>query len=269
MVFRSGAGHRQGTTGRKVRRRGRRNLTSRVKYQRPSARNQQSQLRSLARIAVQNARILRASKVYCDWNIFASPALQVTLSGWVAPVPLTHIVGWQPTNRQNLDVVNQSTTFIRDMQFEWSFNCGSLPSPINCSMYIVTIRPDASSWLPTITMSQGRDFCLMGEKQNMPVLNSGLFKVHFAKYFRCYPLVNGAGDMNGNPLASYRRGKVNLKLGYRIRSPTDMTWKQLSIRDLPASQRLYLMLYFQTGPGPTAAVAEFDYGCKYTTINQD
>lgn len=270
MPFASSATARQGTrkgTRRFTRRRA--SVKTRIKYQPPSARNQKSQLATLAKLAVRNAKLLNSQKVYTDW--FQSQTVLPTDSVWNA-VALNQYPLWQPGNRKDDLVADSQSVFLRNMMLEWTFQSFKKDSPIEIDIFVVTVRPSATTWTPTATPTGSlatTDFTDMGFN-NAPHLNSGIFKVHYAKHMRLFP-VNSIGtaselEYSGNPFTTYRRGKINIKLNYKVRSPTGISWKELNIDTMPARQRLYMLYRCQSTDSTNAL--RFTWGSHSVAITQ-
>ncbi len=94
---------------------------------------------------------------------------------------------WTATCRQNLDVVTQSKTKVREMQLGWNVDTAAKLAPVHWSMYIVSIRPNASNWVPPVAgWTADAEYADMG-RTNAPILNSGVFKVLWAKFMRTQP----------------------------------------------------------------------------------
>ncbi len=69
------------------------------------------------------------------------------------------------------------------------------------SMYIVSIRPNASNWAPPAAgLTADAEYADMG-RTNAPILNSGIFKVHWAKFMRTQPCEQS--EITAGPIVSY------------------------------------------------------------------
>lgn len=270
MVRRSAATrYRQGTRNGGARRRRRSNLSSRIKYQRPTGRNQKRQISSLARLAMRSSRILRAHRIFQDWNIEGS--INFAGPGWTIS-PFMNPISWNACLRQDLTPLTQSGCFLREMQFSYFManNTKQLPSTI--SLFLVTLRKQQTF---NGTMTANEEYITQGEA-NQPILNSGIFKVHWARTHQIYPptqafSTGGTVEQgpSGNPQCQYKKGKTTLRLNFRLRSPSDISWKQLSQEDFPHYQSVYLLSFFQNEDQSTATNATMTFGLKYTTITQD
>lgn len=270
MVRRSAATrYRQGTRNGGARRRRRSSLMSRIRYQRGTNRQQKSQIKSIARLSVRANRILNQHKIYQDWEL--SSGLQFAVPGWQV-TPFMNPIAWNACLRQDLTPFTQSGCFLREMQFSYFManNTKNLPSTI--SLFLVTLRKQQTF---AGVMADNQEYITQGEA-NQPILNSGIFKVHWARTHQVYPptqAVANAGTVqivpSGNPQTQYKKGKTTLALRYNLRSPSDLSWKQLSQEDFPHYQSLYLLAFFQNEDASAATSATMTYGLKYTTITQD
>ena len=281
MAFtRSYATRRQGTRGgRKPTRRNRASIKTRVKYQRPTARAQQSQIASLARMAVKNSKILNASKVYTDWYEQEKTDYVGTTS---VAIPLTNLATWRPGARTNAVVDREMTTFVREMQFNYCATAARLEDPMYLSMFIVSIRPTAAATpIPSPLISQtnppvaNADYTSQGTLNSI-LLNSSKYKVHWTRFFHIFPANQtpiNQGDEPipwGNPSTTYRRGRVTLKLNWSARAVGGGVWRDLTINNLSPSKRLYLIIASSSDtPASSGTTWELGWGTKFTCINDN
>ena len=114
----------------------------------------------------------------------------------------------------------------------------------------------------------------MGEG-SQPILNSQIFKVLWSRTHQVFNLLQDTVGTGGNqlpsgqPTATYKKGKTTIRLNTTLRSPSDVSWKQLGIEDMPYYNKLYLLAYFQNEDTSTLTNAQMTYGYKVTTITQD
>ena len=175
---------------------------------------------------------------------------------------------WTSTMRQNLDVITQNQTYVRNLAFSWFGRQNAKADAVTWSLYLVTIRRD-SSWNPGISLVNGDQYQDLGDSQ-APVLNPAVFKVLWAKNFRTYPRLTGPDQApTGNPFTLYRKGKVNLKISNTIRSPNELSWRQIGIDDLPKHERLYLLVNQFCEDNSTVTDSIFEYGAMFTCLNMD
>lgn len=269
---RSSYGSQATRTGRRRFRRRRASVSTRARYQRPSARNQQRQIQSLAKLALRNRKMLTASKSYTDW--FQNFNNNNVTGLWFSQ-ELMRMVDWDAGNRQDADVLVSQNVFLRNMVLEWYANSFTKNQATQFEVFVVSIRKNASNWTPGAgpagVLTEGIDFTSMGSG-NMVALNSGVFKVHFAKMFQLFPRDNPDGqepdplDFSGNPFTTYRRGKINLSLNFKVRSPAGLSWKNLNMQTLPPNQRLYLLYRGQSAD--TVNQYQFSWATHTTAIAQ-
>jgi len=270
MPFRASATrYRQGTRNGRTRRRRRSSIGARVRYQRPSARNQKRQIQTLARMAMRNQRILNSHRIYQDWTV--NSGLTFTDNGTWQSKPFFDPISWEACLRRDLTPLTQSGCFVREMQFSYFMtnNTKSLPSTI--SLFLVTLRRQAN-WGGSFSLNE--EYVVQGQG-SAPILNSGIFKVLWSRNHQIFPPKTAAQSggtvteiSTGNPETQYKRGKTTLRLNFSLRSPSDLSWKELGQEDVPYWQKVYLLAYFQN-EDTTANDARMTYGLKYTTITQD
>lgn len=268
MPFRTHGSRRQGQVrNRTGRRRRRTSLRARAKWQKPSARNQRSQIRTLANIALRNQKILKAQRAICDWvltgtNTFNAQSTQFSLQ-------LMSPASWTATMRKNSEASKSQRTYVRNMTFSYFLNGEALTDPCQVSMFIVSLRPTSADWAGTFT--ENTEWANQGFR-NMPILNSNIFKVHWCRQFQIFPeqvsLASGDATSYGNPNTITKRGKVRIKAGYNIVAPAGSNWTSLTQEDLPPHRRLYVIVFPQTIGSPTPT-ASLNWGLAVTTVNSD
>ena len=273
MPFRSGATrYRQGTRNGRARRGRRSNLMSRVRYQRGTRTQQKRQITSLARMAVRSSRILAAHRIYQDWKL--DSGINFAIPGWQT-VPFMNPIAWEACLRRDLTPLTQSGCFLREMQFSYFMTNATKTLPSTISLFIVALRRQ-QSWDGS-TMADNEEYITQGEG-SQPIVNSGIFRVLFARTHQLFPPKSeiNTGSTTGAPFAAtgdpstqYKKGKITIRLNTALRSPSDISWKQLSQEDMPFYNRLYLLAYFQNEDTSSATNAQMTYGLKYTTITQD
>jgi len=220
-------------------------------------------------MAIRSSKILNSHRVFADWELesginFATPGWQVN--------PFMNPIAWNACLRQDLTPLTQSGCFLREMQFSYfvSNNTKSLPSTI--SLFLVTLRKQ-QNWSGVMTANE--TYITQGEA-NQPILNSAIFKCLWSRTLQIFPATQAIASSgtvvevaSGNPNVQYKKGKTTLNLNFRLRSPENLSWKQLSQEDMPHYQSLYLLSFFQNEDASSATNAQMTYGLKYTTITQD
>ena len=242
MPYRRSAYGQQGTRpGRRRRPRRRGSVSTRIRYQRPSARNQRSQIRTLARIALKNRSILSANKVYTDW--FLNQQVTPSDGTWYSQ-ELMSPVSWTAGNRQDADFIVSQTAYVRNMILEYYISSQDRTADSSFDIYIVSLRNSAANWVPQTTPSgvwqDGVEYTSAGNN-NSAFVNSGIFKVHYNKQIRLAPKVDTNSDPTGNPWTNYKNVKVNLSIKSKVRAPTGLSWKNLTMASLPPAQRMWLI----------------------------
>ena len=244
MPSRRSAYGQQGTrSGKRSYRKRKTSVATRIRYQRPTARNQAKQLRSVAKIALYNRRMLTANKVYCDW--FDNNTAPTVQSIWFAQ-ELTGPENWTAGNRQDLEFLTSQTAFARNLQLNYYCSSQDKNRDVVFDVYVVSLRNSNASWVPGVyptgVWSEGLEYATMGGNNSVAV-NSGMFKVHYNKQFQLAPKTPDGTETTwaGNPFSTYRNAKVNIALNMKIRAPAGSTWKTLPMSALPPSQRMYLV----------------------------
>ena len=259
----------QGTRrGRRPFRRRRASVATRARFQRPTARNQRSQIRSLAKVCLANRRILNGAKAYTDWFDGANP--RPTDGLWYA-AELMSPVDWTASNRQNADVLVSSNIWLRNMVLELYCSSDTKTQACVFDIYVVSLRPGASNWIPQASVAgvweEGTEYTTMGSG-NSVIPNAGLFKTHANFHFRLYPrLPPNDPQYSGNPQTVYRNFKTNIRLGTKLRSPAALSWKTLTMSALPPHQRLYLIYRCQC-LDQTGTQYALSWGTHVTGVSQ-
>lgn len=277
MAYTSNGSRNQGSSRTYRRRRRRRgSVATRAKYQKPSARNQQRQIKEVASMALRNSKLIRAQQTYTDYTLtgtlnYGFPTQQI--------ISLMEPNLWTPTMRQNIDVITQQRTFIRNMNFNWFVETQGVNNLTQTTMFLVSLRSTANSWTPATGLNSGQEWASQGA-QNAVALNPGIFKVHWARHWTTFPNTSGDYDPggplaganilvpNGDPSDRYRKGRIRIKSRYSIRAPAQGPWKQMVSAQLPPYRRLYFLIFAnQTNPQATQSL--FNWGLRVTCVNAD
>ena len=187
--------------------------------------------------------------------------------------PIFDPLNWNATLRQNITPLTQSQAMLREIQFTYYAANNTKQLPFTINLFLVTIRRNNSNW-DGQTMVAGSEYLDQGEG-NAVQLNPGLFKVHYSRNMQIFPRaqagIDSSGatiDPTGNPETQYRRAKTTLRCNYRLTSPDALSWKQLTIENLPYYQQVYALAYFRCGD-TTGNNAQMNWCAKITTITQD
>lgn len=143
-------------------------------------------------------------------------------------------------------------------------------------MFLVTLRPMAANW-DGVALVQNQQWCSQGVNQAV-YLNPAFFKVHWTRFFVTFPAnsTTNATTAGGDPITApigdpsdrYRRGRVTLRMNTSLRAPINGTWKDLQIKQLPPSKRLYLLCFYNSDT-PGATQVNLEWGVKIATVNSD
>jgi len=262
MVYRRYGTRKNGLksyTARKGRRRT--SVSTRAKYQAPTARNQQKQIRSLAWRVAKNTRFIANQKVYTDyqWGDALTPSTgiaQALNSGTWYGFGLTDFARWLPCLRQDGNVFESSKTYCVRMQLNCRVDIGDVDQLTYINIFVVSPRRDAVDVVnltapPLGSMTQlslGQDFIENSQNQGAAVrLNSGRFKVHAAKYVTLTPNAPSeplpTGQAVGNSFSTWRKWQWNVPLKFTVRNPSNRPWHDLIFEDMAYYQRFYLLAY--------------------------
>ena len=110
---------------------------SRVKMQKPTARNQQKQIIKNSKAISNMLKTYNRNIVYTDYQLASSDALN--RNAWVN-VPLTNVEFWQPVMRRSIAIQNTKMTTCVKMQLNIRYDMGQF---IKASVYwnVFLVRP--------------------------------------------------------------------------------------------------------------------------------
>lgn len=262
--------------------------TTKVKYQAPTARNQKKQIMTNAFAIKKLYKMALPKQVYCDWQYVG----QARSAGydpagftkeWFA-FPLTDYANWGQVLRRDENVVESSTTYVRNMSINMRFN---LLKSNYCqyNVFICTSRRDASTLDWPVRIAAGSPPVVNQEYIEGPNawnirLNPAIFKVHYAQYKtltdNTLTLPADPAQSAGDPWSTWAKAQVNLpcKINVRKTSTAPGTVPK-SWTTVPYIQQSYHKRYFilvcmvathGTGVGPGGA-CEFTFDSLATTIN--
>lgn len=234
---------------------------------RKSAAAQSRQIQRVARLAIKNATILRATRTYTDW--VSKGATQNWLTGTWRNYSLMDPATWTAAMRQNDEAEKAQTAFIRKMYFQYVVGLNTLTRSAAVTLFLVSIRNSATNFIPTLNgsnMTDGDEYQTLGNLSS-PVLNANIFNVKWVKSFTLMSNSLTATsvapqDAVGDPDTTYVRGFTNISLKTNLKTPSVFqtpatgpeSWKMLLDNQIRPTQRLYLMAYFnsadnQNSPG--------------------
>ncbi len=257
--------------------------TTRIKYERPNARNQRKQIMTNAQSIKRLYQMTMPKQVYCDWQYFGQAFAQVDPTGsftrtWGA-FPLMSFGDWGQCLRQDENTFVASTTSVERLAINMRYLLGASNYAF-FNVFIVTLRKDAANRDPPQEFAAGIlptnlvDFIESPYASNIR-LNSALYKVHFASYRTLTdnnltePVRPGA--MSGNPNTTWAKGQCNIKCKANIRQPVRSgSWRQLPYQAIPYYKRYFLIVQI-TSQSPQDAepetAAQFGFDQLATTVN--
>jgi len=256
--------------------------TTKIKYQRPIARNQRSQIMTNARVISKIYRAVMTKQVYTDYQylgtLFAKLDQGNFTTSWGA-WGLTNFPFWSAVLRQDSNVEESSSTFLKRLSLNFRYTLAN-SSWAQFNVWIVTPRKDASNLDPVASIGAGQnpvigdDFIEGPQGFNMR-LNSAKYKVHFASYRTLTEttLFQGALPLApaGNPNTTWSKGQANLqpKSNYRLPATTG-PWSTMTYMQQPYYSR-YILLVSIVQNAPTQAQqntgARFDFDQLGTCVN--
>lgn len=260
------------------------NRVTRVRFQRPTARNQQKQILYNAKTIRRLNKAVFGNRVYCDWRTFGQMFAtldQGTVTDTWFCVPLTNFLDWQAVLRRDQNVADSSTTYVQRLQLNLRMYLQQANYAF-MNIFVVTNRKDQNARDTPAAIAAGNDPLdeidyIAGPEGINIRLNSAIWKVHFAQYVTLTEstlLEFGASPPlpAGNPYSTWRKAQVNIPLKMKVRNPTSGTpWTQLRYMNLPYYQRYQLLVQMhQQAPDDTAINngARLDWDCMATTINE-
>lgn len=263
-------------------RRRRTSVAKRAKFQKPTARNQKSQIMGNA-LAIRSLKRLMPPPVYTDYQYSRGygPLFQPSADDFSSILcdQIMNPTQWVPVLRRDANVLTSSTTLLKRLQINIRYDLGQARW-CQATTYIVSLRRDASNRDPsdTATLVEGDDFIVSTQQGQNARLNPSVFKVH---YVRNISLMSnswredyaqaGGQTFASNSALTFAKGQVNLKLNFKFRQPTNaagISWKVMTQQQLMPHQRLYMLTFFK---GSTADVDDNPpavfYDCLYTCYN--
>ena len=276
--------NRLGKFARKTRRRRVANVTK-VRYQRPSAANQRRQIMSNAKKLAWVSKIVKASRLWCDWQFSSSFHPPIDPGGSYTATwsnhDLMHFPSWQPVLRQSDFVVDAAKTHIVRLQLNMRYLLGNSDwAQIN--VFVVTPRPYAVAMNPVTTDPiEGQGYIQNVDDFNIR-LNSAMYKVHYARYVTMTKDGLFDTDMSavrfaaGNPYSTWKKGQINIRTKATIRSPFSFAdtpkWKNMVGTDLPYYHRYMLLCYTVQRAKPETPIntgVKISFDQLAVTINTD
>lgn len=260
------------------------NNATRVRWQPPSARNQQRQILSNARTINKLNRAVFGNRVYCDWQAFGQFNTQVNSTGaltrsWFC-APLTDFPSWNAVLRADQNVIAASTTFVQRLQLNMRLTLQQSNFAF-FNIFVVSLRKDQNARDTPAQIAAGNDPFIVADFVESPQgnnirLNSAIWKVHYAKYRTLTETTLGEAAPSppftaGDPTTTYGKCQVNLPVKFLVRKPQNgEPWKNTGYMNLPYYQRYQLLVQIlQQSPASTVQnnAARLDWDMLGTTIN--
>ena len=269
-------------------RRKRTSVATRAKYQKPTARNQKSQILGNA-LAIRTMKKLMPQPIYTDWQYsdvlrsavpdtsFSETTRFVQLMSPYDPDDLAEL--WQPVLRQDENVIESSATKVLRMQLNLRYRLGQ-SNWAQFTTFVVSLRRDATDTNPA-NLVKGEDYIVNAGDDFNVRLNPAVFKVHYARNVSLMynawvqPAATvGQTVFAGNPNTTFAKGQVNMKLNFNIRQPTrGESWTKMFQSQMPPSQRMFLITFIvQQGAAPIQPPgvpdsARLNFDALYTCYN--
>lgn len=242
---------------------------SRMRYARPTARNQKGFILRNARLVNTLYKQYQSSKVYTDWKY----DLASNASSWTWYIkPLTDVSQWDSVMRSNITVNAANHTFVRNMQL----TCNAVldrQTALFWNVFLVRPRyPSANRDFLTTPLQENIDWIQNGNNEGESLhLNPAVFKVLAKQQFRLMTNVPGTtqaypDEVAGEVSRSTKRWEWNLKLNMKLSSPDAATWRQTVFNEMAYYNKIYLIAYCGTADGVVAPVS-FNATARFTAIN--
>ncbi len=263
-------------------------VATRARFQKPTARNQKRQILGNA-LAIRQLKRLIGPPVYTDWQysdtlVTSAPDDQFSetlqsrqLMSPADPAQPGNSL-WNAVLRQDVNVVESSTTKVLRMQINLRYRLAQ-SNWCQYTVFVVSMRRDSADFNPIAqNMVKGSDYITnLGDDFNVR-LNPARFKVHYTRNVSLTKnsWVSSAATIGGqafagNPMSTFAKGQVNMKLNFTIRQPTQgLSWTTMDQSQFPPHQRLYLLAFMvqqQNNPAGSGDTARVNFDSLYTCYN--
>lgn len=254
-------------------------VATRAKWQKPTARNQRSQILGNARM-IRRMRSLMPTPVWSDFQYRQKVLGIISNDGdptfSQSAYPLVDFATWVPVLRVSSESLDAVATKILRMNINFRYNLKN-SDWAQITLYIVTPRRDAANRDPVaVPLQAGQDFIGNSDLLNSR-LNSSIWAVHWARNvtltsstFLGQPATVQGDTFAGNPMTTYKKGNVTIKPKFRIRAPIGTKWSDMQPQQLAYHSRYYLLAFISSNN--TSAIAEgtqveVDMDMLATTLN--
>lgn len=268
-------------------RRKRTGVITKAKYKPRTTAANRSLIKSNA-FAIRAIKRLMPSPLYTDWQysnvlrpVIEDAALvnSIHQAQLMSPSDGNGNAFWEPVMRQDQNVVEASSTRVLRMQLNLRYRLG-VANWAQFSTFVVSIRKDAADRIINQqSLVKNQDFITnLGDDFNVR-LNPAVFKVHYARYVSLMynawvekPAFIGGNQLAANPVTTFAKGQVNMKLNFNIKQPTQgVSWTVMNQSQLPPSQRLFLLTFISQQAdiqgAPSIDVARVNFDALFTCYN--
>lgn len=229
---------------------------TKVRFQKPSASNQKRQILRNARTLARHSRLLRANKVFTDYQ--QAGRLSLVGQQWFC-IPLTDFSQWTSVLRSDTNSLEASKTFVQRIQLNMRYAMSPGASTGFLNVFIVTSRRNAVSRDFSATPPQ--QFTEFIENQGFPGanirLNPALVKVHFSRNITLTVNTLGAAAAEGpagNPYSTWKKGQITIPVRMNVRqyegdvAGNGQPWTSMRFGDLAHYQKYWLFVYGVCSP---------------------
>lgn len=258
--------------------------TTKIKYQRPTAKNQRKQILTNAKSIKRLYQMTLPRQIYTDWQFVGQCFATIDQGGaftrtWQA-FPLMNFGAWGRCLRQDDNVTESSTTTVQRLCINMRYLLGKSNYAF-FNVFVVTLRKDNADADPPLawagTPPNNPTDYIEGPIGSNVRLNSALFKVHFAAY---HTLTDNnlteavvPAATAGNPFSTWRKGQCNVKCNANIRNPIRSgQWTELPYMAIPYYKRYFILVNIvqQAAQGTQQDTgAQFAFDSMATCVNMD
>lgn len=247
---------------------------ARMRYARPTARNQKKFILRNASMVNRLTRHYNNSKLYCDYRAsYPKDGNKLTTQNWWIQ-PITEFSEYDPVMRQNVTALAANHTYIRNIQVTCQAALDKSPALFfNC--FLVRLR-----WQTAQRDFQGPltpDVDYIDNAQNpgeMIQLNPSTFKVIAKKQFRLMTN-NPADKQNPSPTTGtvgdlsrcLKRWVWNFNAKIKVSNPGAGSWKSVPYKQLPYYNRIFMLAYVKPYDDTAGDIVPFTMYTHMTTIN--
>lgn len=257
-----------------------RKTVTRAKYTSKTRRNNRSLILSNAKTLVRLDKLTRSHITSCDWCLGTSPetfhvpmlmVYNATLGGtdW-SVLKLTDFATWNFVLRGNKDVEDENSTVVSYMKLNMRCNMDYTSEGGFLQVFLISPTKENPNFVPDLISIEDMTRVYQGSGPFMQGrFNPGAITVHKAwtKSLTTNTMV-GPGSPNGPYTPNtWFTGKCYKKLGWKVTSPIDKSWKSIDFDELPYNKQMWLVAQVSTSPVDKNYV--MDVQCYFNTRNSD